>query len=403
MSAYQEYSGMLLAGFCLVALLTSAWICRLTIGLAERHGLGHDETHGVQKNHARPVPRLGGIPVFVAIVAGLIVQARVTEMHVVETVFLLICLLPAFGIGVVEDVTRSAGVLVRLAFTMIAAALGWWLLGASLNRIDVGFIDAALAEYWPAAFALTLIAAGGVAHAVNIIDGCNGLTGFFCVVVLCSLGVVAGIVGDPLVLNVSLIAAASIAGFLIWNFPFGRIFMGDSGAYLAGFLIAELSILLVVRNPEVSPWFPLMLMVYPVWETLFSMYRRAVISRTSVGRPDALHLHQLIYRRIMRTGVPSDRDTEQVLANSFTSLYLWVLSLFCAVPAVLLWNHTVGLMLGCLAVITGYMVFYRRLVRFRTPKILVPRSAPRARVTRATALRRAEAEAETLEASTPEA
>ena len=292
---------------------------------------------------------------------------------------MVICLLPAFAIGLVEDLTRSAGVLTRLVFTMIAAALGWWLLGASLNRIDIAWADQLLAMHWAGPFVFTLIAAAGVAHAVNIIDGCNGLIAFFCVVVLLSLACVAWFVGDPLVLRVSLVAAMSIAGFLVWNFPFGRIFMGDSGAYLAGFLIATFSILLVVRNPDVSPWFPMMLMIYPVWETLFSMYRRAVISRTSMGRADALHLHQLIYRRIMRGGAVPEDAGDVVLQNSFTSVYLWVLSLICAIPAVLMWDNTAFLIGGCLAVISLYMAFYRRLVRFRTPKMLVRGSARRPR------------------------
>lgn len=362
---------MILASFCLLALLSSAWICRLTIRLAERHDLGRDETHGVQKNHVHAVPRLGGVPVFVAVVAGLLALSRATELYVVETVFLVICLLPAFGIGLVEDVTRSAGVLTRLVFTMIAAAMAWWLLGASLNRLDVGWADQLLAVHWTGPFVLTLIAAAGVSHAVNIIDGCNGLIGFFCTVVMLAIAAVAWIVGDPFVFRVSLIVATSIAGFLVWNFPYGRIFMGDSGAYLVGFLIATLSILLVVRNPDVSPWFPMLLMIYPVWETLFSMYRRAVISRTSMGRADALHLHQLIYRRIMRGGsVPEDAGVI-VLQNSFTSIYLWILSLMCAVFAVAMWDNTPVLIGGCLAVIGLYMAFYRRLVRFRTPRMLI--------------------------------
>jgi UDP-N-acetylmuramyl pentapeptide phosphotransferase/UDP-N-acetylglucosamine-1-phosphate transferase len=64
---------------------------------------------------------------------------------------------------------------------------------------------------------------------------------------------------------------------LIWNYPRGKIFLGDGGAYLLGFWLAELSVLLVVRHPEVSPWFPMLLLVYPIFETLFSMYRSKVL------------------------------------------------------------------------------------------------------------------------------
>lgn len=359
--------------FAILAALTSVWVCRMTIHLAARLRFGGDETDGVQKFHAHWVPRLGGIPVFIAMVSALLGLAKVSGLYVVETSFLILCLLPAFGVGLIEDLTRAAGVMSRLIMTMVAAAIGWWLLGAQLNRLDLPLIDNWLQSYPILAFGLTLVAAGGVAHAVNIIDGCNGLSGFFCIAVLVAISVVAGFVGDDLVLRVALIGAAAIAGFLFWNFPFGRIFFGDAGAYLAGFLIAELAILLVVRNPAVSPWFPMLLMIYPVWETLFSMYRRAVLSGTSVGHPDALHLHQLIYRRIMRRVWSMESPSDKVLANSFTSLYLWVLALLCAVPAVIFWSNSGWLAFCCLLIVGLYMTVYRRMVRFRTPAFMMLR------------------------------
>ena len=79
---------------------------------------------------------------------------------------------------------------------------------------------------------------------------------------------------QPFPLPLASIVAASISGFLVVNYPSGRIFLCDGGAYLVGLLLAEISVLLVHRNSEVSPWFPLVLLAYPIWETLFSMYRR---------------------------------------------------------------------------------------------------------------------------------
>ena len=68
-------------------------------------------------------------------------------------------------------------------------------------------------------------------------------------------------------------------GFFVWNFPAGLIFLGDGGAYFLGFYVAELAILLLHRNPAVSPMFPLLLCIYPVFETLFSIYRRTLPAR----------------------------------------------------------------------------------------------------------------------------
>lgn len=351
------------------ALCTSLWCTGVTIKVARVMKFGGDEAEGVQKMHSHWVPRLGGIPIFVAYLAGLLILAWESDNYIRETALIIVCLLPAFGIGLLEDVTRRAGILTRLVFTMIAAALGWWLLGASLNRLDIPFIDGYLAASAALAFSLTLVAAAGLAHAVNIIDGCNGLSSFVSALVLLCLAIVAWQVGDEFVMRIALLGAAATIGFFVWNFPFGRIFLGDAGAYMIGFLIAEASMLLVSRNPEVSPWFPMLLMVYPVWETLFSMYRRARAS-ASVGRPDFLHLHQLVYRRLIRIYSAVD-SREKILRNSVSATYMWGLSILCAAPAVLFYQWTWVLAVACGVFILTYLLLYWSVVSFRTPKILI--------------------------------
>lgn len=358
--------------FMALGAFTGFWITWLTIAMARRHQVGSDESGGVQKFHDHWVPRLGGVPVFASFVATLLLSALLSNTALDLSVRLLICTLPAFGIGLLEEITRRAGVTPRLLFTMIAAALGWWLLGGKLTRLDLPFVDPLLQTVPLAAFALTLFAAGGVAHAVNIIDGYNGLSGFFIAAVLAAMGIVAWQAGDGLVLRVSLIAMASVLGFLVWNFPYGRIFLGDSGAYFLGFLVAELSILLVHRNPEVSAWCPLLLMVYPVWETVFSMIRRGSEGGLQrMGQPDALHLHQLIYRRLMKRYVGSAEPRHRILRNSLTSMYLWVLSLMSIVPAVLFWNQPGVLIFFSVLFAFSYWVIYTGIVNFRVPRWLV--------------------------------
>lgn len=354
-----------------VGLVASFCITWLTIVLARRHQVGSDEASGVQKFHDHWVPRLGGLPVFISFVVVFLLAAWLDGTEVDATARLIICTLPAFGIGLLEDVTRKAGVSPRLLFTMIAAALGWWLLDGQLNRLDLPFVDELL-QAWPlAAFALTLFAAGGVAHAVNIIDGYNGLSGFFIAAVFAGMAIVAWQTQDEFVMRVSLIAMVSVLGFLAWNFPYGRIFLGDSGAYFLGFLVAELAILLVHRNPEVSAWCPMLLMIYPVWETVFSIARRAGEGFHRIGQPDALHLHQLIYRRLMKRYIGSPEPRHRLFRNSFTSIYLWALSLLSIVPAVLFWNRPMTLIAFAVTFAFTYVVLYYRIINFRVPRWLV--------------------------------
>jgi len=355
----------------LFSLFTSLWCSGITIQAARRLRFGVDEAVGVQKMHSHWVPRLGGIPIFVAYFAGILLLAWETDVFVRESSYVLICLLPAFGIGLLEDITRRAGILPRLVCTMVAAALGWWLLGAGLRRLDIPLIDGWLAASGAFAFVVTLVAAAGVAHAVNIVDGCNGLSSFVSAMVLICIGLVSQWVGDVFVMRIAFLGAAALGGFFFWNFPFGRIFLGDAGAYMIGFLIAECAMLLVTRNPEVSPWFPMLLMAYPVWETLFSMYRRARISLRSVGHPDCLHLHHLVYHRLVRCFDSRADEQSKVLRNSASSAYLWVLALFCAVPAVRFYDDSGWLIAFCAIFIASYTFLYRAVVRFQVPKFLI--------------------------------
>lgn len=356
---------MIVTAIAIAAFFAAVSVTGITIRAARHLEFGVDESHGVQKMHSHWVPRLGGIPIFVAFIGALLLSAWFNGALERESIALIVAILPAFGIGLVEDVTRRAGIAIRFFFTMVAAALGWWLLGAQLNRLDLPLVDGWLQASPVFVFGLTVLAAAGLSHAVNIIDGCNGLSSFVSALVLVCLGIVAYEVGDEFVASASFLAAAAVMGFFVWNFPFGRIFLGDAGAYMVGFVIAEMSILLVVRNPEVSAWFPLLLMAYPVWETLFSMARRVKWGLSHISKPDALHMHQLILRRVLRQHL-----TSSLARNSATSPYLWALSLLCALPAVMLYGATPLLQAACLMFVATYCWLYGRLVRFRTPALI---------------------------------
>ncbi|MFN7130403.1 MAG: glycosyltransferase family 4 protein, partial [Brevundimonas sp.] len=113
-----------------------------------------------------------------------------------------------------------------------------------------------------------------MANAVNIIDGFNGLAAATSMLMFAAFGYVAWALRDPFIVQVCLAMIGALAGFFVWNYPRGRIFLGDGGAYLVGFVLAEVAVLLVVRHPQVSPWFCFLVCAYPVTETLFSIYRR---------------------------------------------------------------------------------------------------------------------------------
>jgi UDP-GlcNAc:undecaprenyl-phosphate/decaprenyl-phosphate GlcNAc-1-phosphate transferase len=252
-------------------------------------------------------------------------------------------------------------VMERLLLTMASGAVAAWLLHAILPRLDLPGIDAAL-QWLPFAIALTVFAVGGVANSINIIDGYNGLAGGFAIIVLAAMAWVAGQVGDMLVMSAALAMAGAVLGFLVWNWPGGRIFLGDGGAYLLGFLLAELAVLLVVRNPQVSPWFPLLLLIYPIFETLYTMFRRKAMHGASPGEPDDKHLHQLVFKRIVRHDRKLDHAAAQLRRNSQVAKFFWGPAIVLALLACVFWRSTETLMSLAIAYCVLYIVTYHGLL-----------------------------------------
>src|SRR5258706_5016992 len=141
---------------------------------------------------------------------------------------------------------------------MIAASIAYFALDGTLDHVHVAGLDNAL-QFGVLSLGFTMVAVSGIANAINIVDGCNGLAGMVSTLILLALAYVSFQVYDPFLFAASVLLAGSIVGFLVWNYPFGRIFLGDGGAYFVGFMISEISVLLVRRHGEVSPSFPLLL------------------------------------------------------------------------------------------------------------------------------------------------
>jgi len=318
---------------------------------------------GPQKFHAAPTPRIGGLEVMAGLfVSGAVLLAIAQSASSEQFGYLLLASLPAFLGGIAEDVTKNVSVLARLALTIVAAALGAWLLGAVIPRLDIPGFDVLL-RWAPFAIAFTIFAVGGVANAINIIDGYNGLAGGHAVIVLAAMAWVSALVGDAFLFTSALAMIGALLGFLAWNYPKGKIFLGDGGAYLLGFWLAELSVLLIVRHPEVSPWFPMLLLVYPIFETIFSIYRRKVMQGQSPGQPDRLHLHQVIYMRLTRARTDISDPASLTRLSNRVALFSWVMTLCCAIPAMLFWGETHWLMVWSFLFSIAYVLLYHRLTR----------------------------------------
>jgi UDP-N-acetylmuramyl pentapeptide phosphotransferase/UDP-N-acetylglucosamine-1-phosphate transferase len=310
----------------------------------------------------------------VAIILGVFLALSVRYFQNTEVgtfgLLLLLSASPAFLSGLTEDITKKVGVKIRLLATVLSAGLAGDFLNAGLSSVQILGIDDLMLAYPIAAIAITCFAVGGVANAFNIIDGYNGLSSMVAIIILSGIAYVAFQVGDFPIMIAALAMMGALMGFLVFNFPRGLIFLGDGGAYLIGFWIAELSVLLTARHPEVSKWFPLLLCFYPIFETLFTIYRRVILKRVHPGMPDASHLHQLIYMRIVRWSLGSNDDELKTQHNAMTSPYLWVLATLSVIPAILFWEHHMVLKGFAVLFAITYIWFYWSIVRFKVPSWL---------------------------------
>lgn len=317
---------------------------------------------GSHKVHAISVPRIGGVSVFAGWFVSLFASNHIRNFPSDMIVIWILCMLPVFLAGLAEDLTKRVRPRIRLLFSFLSAGLAYVYLGAIVDRVDVPQLDMLLAI--PAvSFCFTVFAIGGVAHAMNIIDGLNGLASSVCLMAFLALGYVAFNLNDQEVLLLSGLGFGALLGLHVLNYPSGQIFCGDGGAYFLGTYIAILSALLVNRNPQVSAWFPLLLVVYPVWETLFSVYRRRVLRGLPASAPDKLHLHTLIYRRV-RHGFGIRANGWHSRRNSDASILMVMFSGAGALPAVLWWQDGISLIIWAVTFVAVYLVIYRRLVRF---------------------------------------
>ncbi|MBS0317528.1 MAG: glycosyltransferase family 4 protein [Proteobacteria bacterium] len=346
-----------------VAGIVSFGLCVLLVVTKQWHGaLSMDSSEGVQKIHTAPTPRIGGVAIAVGVLMGFAVSSHdplASEKRAILSGIILAGI-PAFVFGLLEDLTKQVSVRARLLATIGSGVLGWGITGISLTHLGIPGVDRLLG-FTVVSVLFTAFAVGGIANAINIIDGFNGLASGSVLIMLAALGIIAREVGDiPLAFS-SLLIAGAVAGFWIVNWPLGKIFLGDGGAYFVGFALGWIAVLLPQRNPSVSPWTSLLTCAYPVLEVVASYVRRARREGQTPGEPDRVHLHHLIHGRLVRRLFARCPRTWH---NALTAPFGWVMAAIPAGAALITLHHPVHSVAALVLFILIYMAFYRRLAKF---------------------------------------
>jgi UDP-N-acetylmuramyl pentapeptide phosphotransferase/UDP-N-acetylglucosamine-1-phosphate transferase len=361
---------LILIASALFSLLGTLWIIKNNH--LHKHLSSDNVSTGPQKFHTKEVSRIGGLAIYLALILSSIIRYFQDQSSGIILLTLTVCALPVFLIGFLEDITKKIGIIARLAGISFGALSACLYLDASIQNIGLSLFQPIL-SFYAISVAFTIFAIVGLSNAYNIIDGFHGLSSMIGVIALASIAYIGFRVNDVAIITCSVAMIGAILGFFIFNYPNGLIFLGDGGAYLIGFWVATLSILLVGNNQAISPWFAVLTNIYPILETLFTIWRRFVHQGKNPGIADGIHFHSLIYRRVLCQKIDKNeiKNLNQSdlnhARNVKTSPYLWTLSALATIPSLIFWSNGVVLFAFAACFCALYVYLYSRIVKFKTP------------------------------------
>lgn len=347
----------------IITFFLSIAITLITLRYKHLHGhLSNDsEMSGPQKFHKTVVPRIGGLSIYLSLLISSLILFYQNKIYA-QLFLIILCGFPCFAIGFIEDLRKNIAVKFRFLGIIFSSILSGIFLNTWITKTGVPILDQLL-SIQIICIIFTCFCITGIANAYNIIDGFNGLSSMVAIITIISIGYVSFKVGANVTTLCTLIVASGIFGFFIFNFPQGLIFLGDGGAYLIGYIVGCLSILLVNENPAVSPYFAVLVNAYPITETIFSIFRK-ISQGKSPTVPDGMHFHSLIYRKLIKYSEPYGHQKKWRLnKNSKTSPYLWLISTLSTFPAIIWWNNSMYLIICISFFVIIYIFLYISLTK----------------------------------------
>ena len=302
----------------LTVFFSSALIAILTIKISKRFlNHGQNETKAVQSAHTTQVPRIGSIAIILSLFLGFIFQSP--ELPRANFLLkLLLSVAPVAIIGLSEDLGFHMRPRVRLLAAAASGALFIIIFGEWLPRADFPGLNIAV-QWAPFAILFSIFLTVSISHAFNLLDGLNGLAVLTAISSAIALATIANSAELYVHRDALILLVAAISGFLLLNFPFARIFLGDAGSYSIGHLLSWISISILWNTETVTPWAILLIFFWPVADTILAIARR-FINGKSISQPDRLHFHQLVMRGIEILFLGRNR---RIIANPLATILMF--------------------------------------------------------------------------------
>lgn len=282
-----------------VALLGALVLTPLVAALARRRGW-LDQPDGTRKLHALPVPRCGGVAMFVAFAGAWTAATALPSTGELDSALpLLWAATLVMLVGFVDDV-RGLSPLAKVTGEAAAALLLWF---AGYRVETIGLPWGGVVDLGALALPVTLVWIVGMSNAFNLIDGLDGLAAGVALVATGTLVAVAAANGRDTTLVLTAALAGALLGFLRYNFNPAKVFLGDSGSLTVGFLLAAFAVGGNLKSRTmIAVAVPLVALALPIFDASLAVLRR-LIRGGAVTRGDRDHIHH----RMLRLGLTPRR------------------------------------------------------------------------------------------------
>ena len=305
-----------------------------------------------QAFHKELIPRSGGLACIISLTIFFILYNFLFNIFLFNYFVLSILL---FSIGFLEDIKFKISPKYRLGLMIIVLSFFILFSSITIQSIDLKFLNT-LMNYKAFSIAFTLLCLLFIINGANLIDGFNGLLAIHLLLINFILFFINLNNGNE---NLTVALTAQIVvlvTFLLFNFPKAKMFLGDSGSYLFGSLVALNIINTNNLNPQISSFFFCILLFYLFFEVFFSFFRKLYLKKSPL-KPDNLHLHMLLYNFL-------DRSKKFKDSNYLSSLIINVIYISLVLPVIFLNNNALICKYWFFLLLVIYMVFYYLLYSF---------------------------------------
>ena len=246
--------------------------------------LGIVDRPNERKIHKGEIPRVGGLAIYAGFMAGLLVLGNFSE----QVLSLIIAVTIIVGVGFWDD-AKNLHPVAKLSAQVIAALIV--IQGGIIVEFFTNPITGGLVSLGVFSVPLTVLWLVGISNAINLIDGMDGLSSGVGIISAITIAVINFMEGAALTGGIAVILAASTLGFLRYNFPPAKIFMGDCGSLTLGFILGSLAIMGFSKGATIiSVFVPILILGIPILDTFGAIVRRS-ISHKPVFEADRGHLH----------------------------------------------------------------------------------------------------------------